>query len=75
MSQHGDVMATHDSGEIGLPWVVLATRAGRGRRVSLYRPGDDITVEGDVLGEITGNPREMGRQLRSILEGIALDGG
>ena len=65
-------MATRDSGEIGLPWVVLATRVGRGRRVSLYRPGDDSTVEGDVLGEISGNPREMGRQLRSILEGITV---
>lgn len=61
-------MATRDSGEIGLPWVVTAQRGGRGMRVSLYRPGDDVDVEGDVIGEITGNPREMGRQLRTILE-------
>jgi len=25
-------------------------------RVSLYRPGDDVEVEGDVIGEIDGNP-------------------
>lgn len=62
------VMATRDSGEIGLPWVVTAERAGKGMRVSLYRPGDDVNVEGEVIGEISGNPREMGRQLRSILE-------
>jgi hypothetical protein len=37
-------------------------------RVSLYRPGDDTEIEGDVLGEISGNPREMGRQLRTFLE-------
>jgi hypothetical protein len=37
-------------------------------RVSLYRPGDDVELEGDVIGEISGNPREMGRQLRAILE-------
>ncbi len=61
-------MATRDSGEIGLPWVVTAQRGGKGMRVSLYRPGDDVEVEGDVIGEITGNPREMGRQLRTILE-------
>jgi len=41
-------------------------------RVSLYRPGDDIDVEGDEIGTISGNPREMGRQLRSILEDIEL---
>ncbi len=37
-------------------------------RVSLYRPGDYVESEGDVIAEISGNPREMGRQLRSILE-------
>jgi len=63
-------MATRDSGEIGLPWVVTADRAGKGMRVSLYRPGDDVNVEGEVIGEITGNPREMGRQLRLILEEV-----
>ena len=64
----GQIMATRDSGDIGLPWVVTAERVGKGMRVSLYRPGDDVDVEGDVLGEITGNPREMGRQLRTFLE-------
>ncbi|MHB1208441.1 MAG: hypothetical protein ACYC1I_01890 [Acidimicrobiales bacterium] len=66
-------MATRDSGDIGLPWVITAQRGGRGMRVSLYRPGDDVESEGDVIGEITGNPREMGRQLRSILEDTETD--
>jgi hypothetical protein len=64
----GQIMATHDTGDIGLPWVITADRSGRGMKVSLYRPGDDVSVEGDVIGEISGNPREMGRQLRAILE-------
>ncbi|MEI8050260.1 MAG: hypothetical protein WCI12_02350 [Actinomycetes bacterium] len=68
----GQIMATRDSGLVGLPWVVLAQRGGRGMKVSLYRPGDDIDVEGDEIGTISGNPREMGRQLRSILEDIEL---
>ena len=62
------VMATHDSGQIGQPWVITADRAGKGMRVSLYRPGDDVQVEGEVIGEISGNPRDMGRQLRCFLE-------
>ncbi len=66
-------MATKDSGEIGRPWVITAERAGRGMRVSLYQPGDDIDVDGEVIGEIRGNPRELGRQLRSILEETTLD--
>jgi hypothetical protein len=66
----GGVMATRESGLIGQPWVVLAERAGRGMRVSLYRPGDAIDSEGDSIGQLEGNPREMGRQLRTILEGL-----
>jgi hypothetical protein len=66
-------MATKDSGEIGRPWVITAERAGRGMRVSLYQPGDDTDVDGEVIDEIKGNPREMGRQLRSILEEAKLD--
>lgn len=66
-------MATKDSGVIGLPWVITAERAGRGMRVSLYRPGDDTEVEGEVIGQISGNPREMGRQFRSILEEATLE--
>jgi hypothetical protein len=66
-------MATKDSGDIGLPWIITAERAGRGMRVSLYRPGDDVDLEGDVIGEITGNPREMGRQFRGFLEDTKLD--
>jgi hypothetical protein len=67
------VMATRDSGQIGMPWVITADRAGKGMRVSLYRPGDDVNVEGEVIGEISGNPREMGRQLRVILEEFDID--
>jgi hypothetical protein len=65
-------MATRDSGAIGMPWVITAERSGRGMKVSLYRPGDDVRVEGDVIGELTGNPRDMGRQLRSYLEDTEL---
>jgi hypothetical protein len=68
----GGIMATRESGEIGQPWVVLAEKGGRGMRVSLYRPGDAIDVEGDAIGELAGNPREMGRQLRAILEDLSL---
>jgi hypothetical protein len=69
----GQVMATRDSGSIGMPWVITAERAGRGMKVSLYRPGDDVRVEGDVIGELSGNPREMGRQFRSYLEDTPLE--
>jgi hypothetical protein len=66
----GGIMATRESGQIGQPFVVLAARGGSGMRVSLYRPGDAIEAEGDAIGELTGNPREMGRQLRAILEDL-----
>ncbi len=65
-------MATRESGQIGQPWVVLAEKGGRGMRVSLYRPGDCIDIEGDAIGELAGNPREMGRQLRAILEDLSV---
>jgi hypothetical protein len=71
----GGIMATRESGQIGQPWVVLAQKGGRGMRVSLYRPGDAIDIEGDVIGELAGNPREMGRQLRTILEDLAVTAG
>jgi hypothetical protein len=71
--QKGQIMATHDSGEIGSPWVITAVRGGRGMRVFFYRPGDDVHLEGEAIGEITGNPREMGRQLRGFLEDAPLD--
>jgi hypothetical protein len=73
VGRSGQIMATKDSGEIGRPWVITAERAGRGMRVSLYQPGDDTDVDGEVIDEIKGNPREMGRQLRSILEEAKLD--
>ena len=69
----GQIMATRDVGIIGMPWVVTADRAGKGMRVSLYRPGDDVAFEGEVIGEISGNPREMGRQLRVMLEDTNTD--
>ncbi len=68
----GGIMATRESGQIGQPWVVRAEKGGRGMRVSLYRPGDAIDIEGDAIGELAGNPREMGRQLRALLEELAL---
>ena len=66
-------MATKDSGSIGSPWGISALRAGKGMRVSLYRPGDNTDIEGEVIGEISGNPREMGRQLRAFLEDTLLE--
>jgi hypothetical protein len=65
------VMATRESGRIGEPWVVMAVPAGRGLRVSLFQPGDALDAEGQELGELSGNPRERGRELRSILEDLA----
>jgi hypothetical protein len=69
----GEIMATREGGQIGMPWVVSASRFGKSMRVSLYRPGDDVSIEGEVIGEISGNPREMGRQLRAILEETETD--
>ena len=53
-----------------MPFVVIARRGGRGMNVSLYQPGDDIDIEGELVGTISGNPRDMGRQLRSMLEDL-----
>jgi hypothetical protein len=72
IGQPGQIMATRDSGHIGLPWVVLAVARGGGARVSLYQPGDDLDADGDVIGELAGNPRERGRQLRTILSELEL---
>ena len=50
---------------------------GRGlefEEVREYQPGDDITIEGESIGTLTGNPRDMGRQLRSMLEDLDLAG-
>jgi hypothetical protein len=73
LGRSGQIMATKDSGSIGSPWVISAIRAGKGMRVSLYRPGDNTDIEGEVIGEISGNPREMGRQLRTFLEDTLLE--
>jgi hypothetical protein len=64
-------MATRESGRVGEPWVVLASTGGRGLKVSFFRPGDALDVEGEFLADLSGNPREMGRQLRVILEDLA----
>jgi hypothetical protein len=65
------VMATRESGQIGEPWVVMAVPGGRGLRVSFFAPGDALDVEGEEVGALSGNPREMGRELRAILEDLA----
>jgi hypothetical protein len=65
------VMATRESGRIGEPWVVMAVPGGRGLRVSLFQPGDALDATGEQVGEVSGNPREMGRELRSMLEDLA----
>jgi hypothetical protein len=65
-----EVMATRDTGEVGRPWVVLARRASQRLHVSLYRPGDDVGAEGEDLATLEGTPRQLGRQLRLVLEGL-----
>jgi len=65
------VMATRESGRIGEPWVVMAVPGGRGLRVSFFQPGDALDAAGEEVGEISGNPRELGRELRSMLEDLA----
>ncbi len=65
------VMATRESGRIGEPWVVMAVPGGRGLRVSFFQPGDALDAAGEPVGEVTGNPREMGRELRTLLEDLA----
>ncbi len=75
LDRHGQIMATRDSGRIGLPWVIRAVKNGRGLRVSLFQPGDDTDAEGSPLGVVSGNPREMGRQLRTILADLSLADG
>ena len=69
LGRHEQIMATRDTGVVGMPLVVVAERSRGGMRVSCYQPGDDVEVEGEMIGELSGNPREMGRQLRSLLEG------
>jgi hypothetical protein len=65
------VMATRESGRIGEPWVVMAVPGGRGLRVSFFQPGDALDAQGEELGEVSGNPRVMGRELRTMLEDLA----
>ncbi len=65
------VMATRESGRIGEPWVVMAVPGGKGLRVSFFQPGDALDASGESVGEVSGNPREMGRELRTLLEDLA----
>jgi hypothetical protein len=65
------LMATKESGRVGEPWVVMAVPGGKGLRISFYRPGDALDVEGEELETLAGNPREIGRQLRTVLEDLA----
>ena len=71
LSDRPAVMATRDSGRIGEPWVVMAAGAGTRLSVSFFQPGDSLDADGEELAEISGNPRELGRQLRTILEDLA----
>lgn len=64
----GAIVAIRDSGVEGMPFTVIARKGGRGFKVAKYQPGDDTSVEGEDIGEISGNPRDMGRALRSLLE-------
>lgn len=70
LDRSGAVMATRDSGHVGMPWVVKAHSHGGSMRVSFYAPGDDSDLDGEVIGELVGNPRERGRQLRNLLENL-----
>lgn len=72
LDRTGAITATRESEIPGLPWVVKARSRGRAMAVSFYAPGDDSDLEGDAIGELTGNPREMGRQLRGVLEELEL---
>ena len=65
------VMATRESGRIGEPWVVMAVPGGGAFECRSFSPGTPLTPSGEGIGEVTGNPREMGRELRSILEDLA----
>jgi hypothetical protein len=62
------LMATRDSGQIGQPWVVMASGSASRLRVSFFEPGDALDAPGEDLAELSGNPRELGRQLRGLLE-------
>lgn len=68
----GVLTATHESGVSGMPWVVKVRARGAKMQLWFYAPGDDSDIEGDDIGELNGNPREMGRQLRGILEDLEL---
>jgi hypothetical protein len=67
VGRDGQIMATYDSGVVGMPTVVTVNHSRGPSRVSLYQPGDNVELEGEVIGELRGNPRERGRQLHELL--------
>lgn len=67
----GDVIATQSTAQVGFSWVVIARRVGPGWAVSFYAPGDDVSIEGEHVGELRGAARDCGRQLRSLLEELS----
>ena len=70
IGRSGEIMATFDTGVVGMPITVTAVSNRGALRVERFAPGDDVTSEGEFIGEIRGNPRELGRQLRALLEGL-----
>jgi hypothetical protein len=71
VDSNGHIMATRDSGVEGMPTVVLVDGGRTISKVSLFQPGDNIELEGEIIGELRGNPRERGRQLHELLSEIA----
>ena len=67
LGRNGQIMATRDSGVVGMPMVVTVDRVRGNGRVFLYQPGDNVDLEGELIGELRGNPRERGRQLHELL--------
>ena len=63
-------MATRESRAYRRALVEVPSR-WTGLRVSLFQPGDASTGPAKESAKITGNPREMGRELRSMLEDLA----
>jgi hypothetical protein len=48
-------------------WWSRPSAFGSTYRVPLFQPGDDSELEGDVLAELRGPARDVGRQLRDLL--------
>ena len=70
VGRDGQIMATRDSGVVGMPTVVMVDGGRSICKVSLYQPGDNVELEGEIIGELRGNPRERGRQLHELLSDV-----